>query len=99
MAITLHLIDESVNYHNYLLEISSIPEKHTAKNLKDKFDYVLQKYDLQKNIGIVHDNTPNIVKAMSYYSNTTNIRCFAHGLQLCVNHAIKEPNIQEITKR
>jgi len=36
---------------------------------------------------------------MSYYSNTTNIRCFAHSLQLCVNHAMKEPNIQEITKK
>ena len=71
---------------------------HKAENLKEIFSNVMIKYDLNFKItAVVHDNAPNIVKAMNA-QNMTSIRCFAHSLQLCLKHSIQHTGLQAITR-
>jgi len=93
-AVTAHYIDKDCILKTYLLSCFKYSESHTSENLKNELIRVVSEWGLQNKIAAcTSDNASNITGAISL-CNWRHIGCFAHSLNLAVQHALKE--VQEI---
>lgn len=89
-ALTAHFINKDSQMKSYLLECSEFEDRHTAQNISSWIDSVVRKFEIHFKItAIVTDNAANM-KAAAAKSNILHIPCFAHSLNLIVQHAINE---------
>ncbi|PIK35349.1 putative zinc finger BED domain-containing protein 1-like [Apostichopus japonicus] len=62
--------------------------RHTAVNLGAKLESVVQSWNIEHVIAVVHDNASN-VKDIGEQVNAQDIGCSAHTLQLCITSGLK----------
>ena len=91
--VTAHFIT-NFKIESKLLDTIYFPERHTADNILDKLDTVLDFYQLnlkETKVYIITDNATNYMSAFRRVSTLiTPIPCFAHTLQLAINDSLKE---------
>lgn len=88
-ALTAHFIDDKTQLKSYLLECSQFEERHTAENISNWVKAVTTKYNIHFKItAIITDNASNM-KSAAMLLNLRHIPCFAHSLNLVVQHAIQ----------
>lgn len=97
-AVTVHFISNEFKLTSFMLECGEFDNQHTGKNIAEWLKTVLSKFEipLSKVSAITTDNASNMKTA----ANELNIRhfsCFAHSLNLVVQHAIQD-SIQEIVE-
>lgn len=90
ISITAHFIRKKWEFVSCLLSCFSYSERHTAQNLHEQINEVLNEWGiLEKVVAIVTDNAANIVSAAKLGS-WAHIPCFAHTLNLIVQYGLDE---------
>ena len=90
---TSHFVSTDWKLINKPLAVEYSSERHTITNVTLHISAIMDKWNIKdKVIAIGSDNARNMVDAMS----ADRMPCFAHTLQLCVNHAIEAVNISII---
>ena len=79
-----------------------LEEKHTAMNIASWIETAIEKFGIPRIRSrikvVVHDNAANVVaalKLMEERHGISSIRCAGHTLQLVVNQALKNPQINK----
>ena len=99
VAITVHYVDASWNINSFILQVENTEERHTADNLADGINDTLAKWSLEgRTSAIVHDNAANITAAMQQV-NAVSLSCSAHNLQLAVNKALQDTELQSVVQK
>lgn len=89
-AITSHFINSNCELKSYLLSCFKYSESHTSENLKNELMRVVTDWGIENLItACTSDNAANIVGGINK-CNWRHIGCFAHSLNLTVQHALKE---------
>ena len=87
-ALKAHFIDDNTKLKSYLLECSEFEDRHTAQNISNWVNAVARKFDIHfKIVAIVTDNAANM-KSAAAILKLRHLPCFAHSLNLIVQHAI-----------
>lgn len=64
LGMTVHFVNESMNFESYVLDCASFEGKHTSNNISNKCVAIVESYELQDKIAfVVTDNASNMVKA------------------------------------
>ncbi|XP_050066594.1 E3 SUMO-protein ligase ZBED1-like, partial [Aphis gossypii] len=93
-AVTTHFINRDCELKSYLLSCFKYSESHTSENLKNELIRVVTEWGLENKVAAcTSDNAANIVGGV-ILCNWRHIGCFAHSLNLVVQHALKQ--IQEV---
>lgn len=75
-----------------MLACSRMPEKHTAINIEGHLHTIIQKFNLtDRVVSVTTDNAANMIKAINSIGYRQ-IPCFAHSLNLVVNHVLVNVN-------
>ena len=101
-TITAHFIDDNWNIHSPVLMTRHKPQRHTAINLANELAEAFEEFQIKDKVtAVVTDNAPNITSAVSKLDQVEDRQaCFAHTLNLCVQHAIKnDETTQKVVKR
>ena len=90
-TITGHFVDDNWTLHSPVLLTRHKPQRHTAVNLAEELDAAFIEFDIKSKVtAVVTDNASNITAAVSRLDEVEDRQsCFAHTLNLCVRHAIK----------
>ena len=93
-SLTANCIDEDFNASLVVLRVKPFKESHTAANICDVVQDVLDDYKIPsyKVHMIVHDNAANMVKGIAD-TGFKGLSCFLHTLQLVIHDAILEQRI------
>lgn len=88
MAITIHFIDNEFELKSILLGCHSFNSNHTANNLAQEIEHVLNSWNLYNKITFaVSDNAYNIKNALNILGFKS-MGCFAHTMNLIVQSAL-----------
>ncbi|MGH0153579.1 UNVERIFIED_CONTAM: hypothetical protein FKN15_003613 [Acipenser sinensis] len=100
MSLTVHTIDENWCLHCDFLETVPIPEDHTAENICETFEDLLQEWSLDKSklVAVTTDNGSNYVKAFDTILKIPRLSCFVHNLNLIVNKTLKISEVEDAVK-
>ncbi|KAJ8910378.1 hypothetical protein NQ315_012825 [Exocentrus adspersus] len=99
LAVTAHFISNEWQYFSCLLSCFSYSESHTSQNLSDQLKLVVAEWEISDKVQVViTDNAANIVAAVRQ-SNWKHIPCFAHTLNLIVQHGIKLMRVDIIRRK
>ena len=87
----------------YLLKLEDLLNKHhTAENLANIIEEVIEKVRITKFVGIVSDNASNIAAARRIitqkYPSIINVRCIAHCINLISSDIIKINQVGHLVK-
>lgn len=87
LALTAHFIDEDDNLLNLTLNVSYIPESHTALNINRQLKNALKEWIPPFSAPSIEyvfitDNAKNIINAIQATSSWERIPCFNHTLAL-----------------
>ncbi|XP_056642824.1 zinc finger BED domain-containing protein 4-like [Diorhabda sublineata] len=89
IGITVHYIDNQYKLHHNLLECIKFEGQHTALAIAEKLRKTLSSWNLYDNVLIfTTDNAKNICEAVQIELKIKHFGCFAHTLNLCVQHAL-----------
>lgn len=99
IAITIHYLSDECQFRSALLDCFVYNERHTAENIASEIKAVCTKWNVERKVvAIVSDNAANMVAAARILG-WAHIPCFAHTLNLIIQHALKEiKEIQAKTK-
>lgn len=93
ISASLHYIDKDFELKTFCLGSSHFPEEHTGRLIAAKLLDMVEVWGIKPTptmkIFCITDNAKNIVNAISL-TNWTNLRCFAHTLQLTLVDAKKD---------
>ena len=89
LSVTLHYINNEWELKHFLLEIGEMVEQHTAINLANYLEEVLDRWNLPVTqiSAVVTDNASNITAAIARLERQ-HLGCFSHTLQLSVQKAL-----------
>ena len=88
ITVTCHLIDSSWQLQSLILETFNLCVDHTAVNIAAELTRIAKEWDInEKVVALVTDNAANIVAA-ARITGWKPVPCFAHTLNLIVQHAI-----------
>lgn len=88
MAITIHFINNEFELKSILLGCHSFNSNHTANNLAQEIEHVLNSWNLYNKISFaVSDNAYNIKNALTTLG-FKNMGCFAHTINLIVQSTL-----------
>ncbi|XP_011403023.1 PREDICTED: zinc finger BED domain-containing protein 4-like [Amphimedon queenslandica] len=89
LSLTAHWVTESFERMSAVLKVLLLNESHTGQYLATKYEEMLAswKIPLVKVHLVFRDNAANMMKAMHDQASPS-FRCFAHSLQLVVNHGV-----------
>ncbi len=93
MSLTVHYLASDFSLQCHLLETREFPDSHTAVNIVQELEEILQDWNLSMD-AITTDNGSIIVMAADL-AECTRVPCFSHCLNPAVEKACK---IREITK-
>ena len=89
LSLTGHWIDADFNRHSAMLGASQVVGQHTAANIAELLQKMIDKWSLQDRIHVLlRDNAASMIKAMDD-SHFPSFGCVSHTLQLCINKALK----------
>ena len=92
ITVTCHFVKERV-LQSVILETWHVPEAHTGDNLAAELKRIAQLWEIdEKIVGVVTDSAANIVLAVAK-NRWKHLSCFAHVLNLVVQHAIKADSV------
>uniref|UniRef100_A0A182K708 DUF659 domain-containing protein n=1 Tax=Anopheles christyi TaxID=43041 RepID=A0A182K708_9DIPT len=95
---TLSKVEKDLSLRFYLLECSEFTAKHTGENISKWVTDVLTKFFLPgKVVVIVSDNAANM-KTASLKMCCDHLSCFAHSINLVVQHSISN-SIQSVVNK
>ena len=100
LGVTCHFIDDNWELVSFNLITLPVEERHTAENIALWLENVAEKFNIsfENVLAIVHDNASNIVAALRILEERFGVvshRCAGHTLQLVVNNAMKNPEIDK----
>ncbi|XP_063222172.1 E3 SUMO-protein ligase ZBED1-like [Bacillus rossius redtenbacheri] len=88
ISVTAHYINKDMELHSCLLECFNYDDKHTAVNVAEELRRVTHEWGIdRKVVAVVSDNAANMVAAVNL-TGWTHISCFAHNLNLIVQHGL-----------
>lgn len=92
LSYTVHFIGEDWDLQSVCLETLYLPEDHSADNLAEAFENVLDQWqlDASKQMCVTTDNGRNVVCAVTSRLQWTHLPCFGHNLHLAVGNATKD---------
>ena len=95
-GVTAHFFDNSFDLHHYLLATKEFPEAHTAVNIADELQNILQEWEIKGDMvsTITTDNGANITLAVRIL-DWFHVPCFSHTLQLGVEKVLKIPAVKK----
>ena len=102
MGVTFHTItDDSWDLSHFILQNKVLPDQHTAENLAEALQTVLQEWNLDsaKLSCAVVDNAANIQKAVTGILFWNCLGCFGHTINLCVKAGLRVPQISAAISR
>lgn len=94
LGLTAHGLTEEFDFLSFNLATVELPLHHNAESISSVIKKIFSQFDIAA-FGGVTDNGSNIVSAISHLS-LLHWNCFAHTLQLCVNDALADQNIQNL---
>jgi len=74
-------------------------ESHSAVNLAHQLKTTFDKWEIEKKIAVVTDNARNIINAVNSLTNvseTYDLTCAAHSIQLAVNNGLQQDGIDKL---
>lgn len=87
---TLHYVDDNWNLINRVLQTSLMEEAHTAQNIYDDFNKVVNEYQMEKKkIICVTDSAANMVSACRLIGNHR-LPCIAHKCNTLIQKDMME---------
>ncbi|XP_065119297.1 E3 SUMO-protein ligase ZBED1-like [Paramisgurnus dabryanus] len=100
LGVTCHFINENWELISYNLTTMPLEERHTAENIAGWVEQAAEKFGISmaKVLVVVHDIAANVVAALRILEErhrVTSLRCAGHTLQLIVNHALKNAQINK----
>jgi len=88
LAVTSHVIS-NWQLTSHTLALLPYRGRHTAENLKQSLEKVLDDWEIKKSFAIVTDSGTNVVAVTNLSARLTNrVRCFGRTSQLIVNIAL-----------
>ena len=99
-GLTVHYITGEYRLESHLLETKMFPDSHTAENIAEELEGILQEWDLplDKLCAATTNNGTNIVRAVENLG-CQRIPCFSHTLQLAVDKATSLPEVSRALAR
>lgn len=98
IGVTAHFIDGSSKLCSYLLGLIEYNERHTAENLRDMLLELTREWGINNKItAVTTDNAQNQIKFIRL-CNWRRIPCFAHTINLIVQHGINAMGLSLISK-
>lgn len=99
LGLTAHFVGESFTLSSEVLDVSFSEERHTADNVAKHITELVAKWKIEgKVVAMVTDNARNMTNAVDQLPYV-HIGCAAHTLQLSVNKALKECNIDSLLSK
>lgn len=99
IGVTAHFVDNEFNLKSVLLDCCVAPEvRHTASNLASTLKYIMNSWQINAILAI-SDNAANIKKAIETELKCKRFGCFAHTINLIVQHALEYEPIQIILNK
>ncbi|CAH2096787.1 unnamed protein product [Euphydryas editha] len=90
LGVTAHYIDSNYDLKSVLLECTPIYGTHTAENIKNDINRIIQNFKLKEKVLIlVTDNASNMKSAVEKMG-FKHFGCYAHTLNLIVKHCTTE---------
>ncbi|XP_045477878.1 E3 SUMO-protein ligase ZBED1-like [Harmonia axyridis] len=93
IALNAHFIDKDTALKYFLLGCTEFHERHTAENVSNLFNETIHWGIANKITEIITDNAANIVAAV-HSTTWRHFPCFAHTLNLTVQHSLDAINEQ-----
>ena len=99
-GLTVHDMSGDFSLRNHLLETKEFPDTHTANNIAEELETILQEWNLpqDKLCAVTTDNGTNIVLAADILG-WQRMPCFSHTLQLAVEKAMSLPDVSRALAR
>ena len=96
IGMTMHYVSEAFELQSHMLGTSEFPESHTAENVVEALQHILQDWKLPADsLSIATtDNGRNIALAMEILG-WPHMPCFSHTLQLAVEDTMKLPEVSK----
>ncbi|KAL4131395.1 hypothetical protein QTP88_008711 [Uroleucon formosanum] len=97
ITVTTHIIDDQWCLKSYTLTTHAMEESHTAVNLAHQLEDTFDKWEIGgKIMTVVTDNARNAINAVQLLTNiseTYDVTCAAHSIQLAVNNGLEQDGI------
>ncbi|KAK0147398.1 putative AC9 transposase [Merluccius polli] len=84
VTVTAHWISDDWEMLNKVLKTKELKESHTAENVGQCIQEILDFFGVERVIAITTDNATNYVNAVERHLQMVNIPCVAHTLNLAV---------------
>lgn len=89
LGITCHYLDQQYKLCEMALTLSYIRFPHTAENIKDAIEKILNEWNLQSKVySITTDNGSNVKKCVNNMEGVRWIPCASHTLQLVIGKGL-----------
>lgn len=96
LSFTIHFVTPEWELESRCLETVIFPEDHTAENIREMIENILQEWNIKKEqlVCITTDNASNMQKALHHFSNMW-LGCFGHNLNLAISKVLKMKRVEE----
>lgn len=94
-------LTDDLELKTVLLGCCHFPGHHTSENIAAEISTLVDKYDLKHKVNfMITDNASNIVKAVKELLGWKHFGCYAHSLNLIVEHALQltKPQIDKVKR-
>lgn len=100
LALTAHFIDIEYKFQSVLLDCCRIEGSHTATNLAANIKEITERFSLSdKILVVISDNDSKIVKAVKSELKWPHFGCYAHTLNLIVQHALDNSGVAVVIEK
>ena len=101
IGVTFHTITDEWQLQHFVLENEELSEQHTAENIAEALESVLQRWNLDssKLSGTTVDNAANVQKAVADILCWKCLGCFGHTINLCVKAGLKQHQVHTAVAR
>lgn len=100
ITVSAHIIDNQWCPKSYTLTTHAMEESHSAVNLAHQLKNTFEKWEIEnKIVAVVTDNARNIINAVNALTNvseTYDLTCAAHSIQLAVNNGLQQDGIDTL---
>ncbi|XP_056092489.1 E3 SUMO-protein ligase ZBED1-like [Rhinichthys klamathensis goyatoka] len=99
ISVTIHYLTPDWQLESNCLETQFFPEDHSAQNISEFFDNMLEEWGINKKdlVCITTDNATNMIKAFEEFSEVW-LGCFGHNLNLAISKALKIQRVETAVK-
>ncbi|XP_065133764.1 E3 SUMO-protein ligase ZBED1-like [Paramisgurnus dabryanus] len=90
ITVTAHVISETWEFHDFVLQTKQLRGSHTAENVAECITGILRDFAIQPDsvVAFTTDNALNYVNAVEQHLGAVNIPCLAHTINLAVRKGL-----------